>query len=123
MPFDERHIQDITILDFEGRLTFTAGVELSRRITSLANANTRKVVLNLERVSYVDSAGLGAIVSAFAQLRGGTGGLKFVSPSARTQHVLEITGIAKLVETFTSERLAVASYADAVAASPFETRS
>jgi anti-sigma B factor antagonist len=121
MPFDERHIQDITILDFEGRLTFTAGVELSRRITSLANANTTKVVLNLERVSYVDSAGLGAIVSAFTQLRGGAGGLKFVNPSARTQHVLEITGIAKLVETFTSERLAVASYA--AAASPIATRS
>jgi anti-sigma B factor antagonist len=111
MPFDERHIQDITILDFEGRLTFTAGVELSRRITSLMAARAHKVVLNLERVTYLDSAGLGAVVGAFTKLRGEKGGLKFVNPSARTQHVLDITGIAKIVETFPSERLAVASYA------------
>lgn len=110
MPFDERHTRDITILDFEGRLTFTAGVELSRRITALMAARETKVVLNLERVTYLDSAGLGAVVSAFTKLRGGKGGLKFVNPSARTQHVLDITGIAKIVETFASERLAVASY-------------
>ena len=110
MPFDERTSQDITILDFEGRLTFTAGVELSRRITSLAIQNVTKVVLNLERVSYVDSAGLGAIVGAFTELRRRNGELKFVNPSTRTQHVLEITGIAALIATFATEAAAIHSF-------------
>jgi anti-sigma B factor antagonist len=116
MPFDERTIHDITILDFNDRLTFTAGVELSRRITSLAATNVTKVILNLERVSYVDSAGLGAIMSAFTELRQREGVLKFVNPSARTQHVLAITGIAALVATFATEAAAVHSFGDGLAA-------
>jgi anti-sigma B factor antagonist len=122
MPFHERTIEDITILDFEGRLTFTAGVELSRRITSLSASNVSKVILNLERVSYVDSAGLGAIVGAFMQLRQREGVMKFVNPSARTLHVLQITGIATLVATFATEAAAVQSFGGArlAAVSPAE---
>lgn len=110
MAFSERHIQDVTILDFEGRLTYTAGEDLSRRITALAS-NGANVVLNLAGVSYVDSAGLGAIVNAFTKLRDTGGGLAFLNPTLRTQHVLDITGIASLVKTFPSEQLAIASYA------------
>jgi anti-sigma B factor antagonist len=116
MPFAERRIQDIAILDFEGRLTFTAGAELGRRISALAASDTTKVVINLERVSYVDSAGLGALVHAFTELSQRHGMLKFVNGSARTQHVLKITGIATLVETFASEKSALASFAGPVIA-------
>jgi anti-sigma B factor antagonist len=110
MAFDERIVHDITILDFKDRLTFTAGAELSKRITTLVAHGVTKVILNLERLSYVDSAGLGAIVDAVIQLRARDGALKFVNPSARTLHVLEITGIATLVETFATELNAVASF-------------
>lgn len=125
MAFTARRIHDITILDFEGRLTFTAGEELSRRITALAAADRPKVVLNLAGVIYVDSAGLGAIVNAFMKLRDTDGGLTFVNPTMRTKHVLEITGIASLVETYASEQLAIASYpvASPVVALPMETHS
>ena len=112
MSFDERQVEDITILDLEGRLTFTAGTELSGRVMTLAAMRSTKIVLNLVRVAYIDSAGLGALVHAFTWLRGAHGALKFVNPSVRTQHVLQITGIATLVETFASETLAIASFAD-----------
>jgi anti-sigma B factor antagonist len=110
MSFDERIIHDITILDCDGRLTFTAGAELRRRITAIGTGAAKKVVLNLERVSYVDSAGLGAIVDAYMQLRQSDGMLKFVNPSSRTRHVLQITGIATLVETHPTIVAAVQSY-------------
>jgi len=110
MSFDESIIHDITILDCDGRLTFTAGAELSRRITAIGSAATSKVVLNLERVSYVDSAGLGAIVDAYMQLRKRDGVMKFVNPSSRTRHVLQITGIATLVETHPTVTAAVESF-------------
>lgn len=112
MSFDERRIHDVTILTIEGRLTFNTGAELGRHIASLASACRSNVVVNLERVSYMDSAGLGALVSAYTHLRQRRGALKFVNPSARTKHVLTITGIATLVETFLSESAAVASFAD-----------
>lgn len=111
MPFDERHVQDVTILTVEGRLTFTAGAELGRRITALASSSPANVILDLERVSYMDSAGVGALVGAYTHLRQRCGMLKFVNPSARAKHVLAITGIATLVETFVSEAAAVASFA------------
>jgi anti-sigma B factor antagonist len=110
MSFDERTIHDITILDCDGRLTFTAGAELSRRITAIGMAPATKVILNLERVSYVDSAGLGAIVDAYMQLRKRDGVMKFVNPSSRTRHVLQITGIATLVETHPTVIAAVESF-------------
>jgi anti-sigma B factor antagonist len=110
MSFDEHTIHDITILDCAGRLTFTAGAELSRRITALGIATATKVVLNLERVSYVDSAGLGAIVDAYMQLRKRDGVMKFVNPSNRTRHVLQITGITTLIETHPTVVAAVESF-------------
>ena len=110
MSFDEQTIHDVTVLDCEGRLTFTAGAELSRRISAIGMAAATKVVLNLERVSYVDSAGLGAIVDAYMQLRKRDGVMKFVNPSNRTRHVLQITGIATLVETHPTVIAAVESF-------------
>jgi anti-sigma B factor antagonist len=110
MSFDERTIHDITVLDCGPRLTFTAGAEVRRRITAIGTGAARKVVLNLERVSYVDSAGLGAIVDAYMQLRKRDGAMKFVNPSSRTRHVLQITGIATLVETHPTVTAAVESF-------------
>ena len=111
MPFDERRILDITILDFYGHFTFTAGKEMRQRVTTLVAGGTRSLILNLERVSYIDSAGLGAIVESFTYLRGKNGTLRFVNPTERTQHVLEITGITTFIETFASEALAIDSFA------------
>jgi len=112
MSFDERTICNITVLDCDGRLTFTAGAELSRRITAIGRGATTNVILDLERVSYVDSAGLGAIVDAYMQLRKRDGVMKFVNPSSRTRHMLQITGIATLVETHPTVTAAVASLRD-----------
>ena len=110
--FVERQIRDITIVDVDGRLTFSAGEELSGQVMKLAACQVRKIVLNLERVSYIDSAGLGALIHAFTWLRGAHGALKFVNANARTQHVLDLTHISTLVETFASESLAVASFGE-----------
>ncbi len=110
MPFNERHFDEITMLDFSDRLTYTAGLELGHRVSVLAATGIRNVVLNLEHVTYVDSAGLGALVDAFTQLRHAGGALRFVGPTIRTQHLLQITGIASLVQTFTSESAALASF-------------
>ena len=68
-----------------------------------------QLVLNLERVSYIDSAGLGAMVEAFSMARHKAVRLKLLNPTERTRHLLEITGLARIVETFDSEAAALAS--------------
>ena len=111
MGLNERTIAGVTILDLEGRLTFTAGVEMGRRVQALLVGGTTQLVLNLEDVSYIDSAGLGAIVEAFTVARHKAVRLTLLNPTERTRHLLEITGLAKIVESFDSEAAAIASWA------------
>jgi anti-sigma B factor antagonist len=110
LGFSERTIAGVTVLDLEGRLTFTAGAELSRRIQALLMGGATQLVLNLEDVSYVDSAGLGAVVEAFTAVRQKAARLTLLSPTERTRHLLEITGLARIIETFDSQAAALASY-------------
>jgi anti-sigma B factor antagonist len=109
LGFHERTIAGVTVLDLEGRLTFTAGADLGRRIQALLLGGATKLVLNLEDVSYVDSAGLGAMIEAFTVARQKAVRLTLLNPTARTRHLLEITGLARIVETFDSEAAALAS--------------
>lgn len=107
MGFNERMIAGVTVLDLEGRLTFTSGAEMGRRVQALLAGGATQLVLNLEDVSYVDSAGLGAIVEAFTMARHQAVRLKLINPTERTRHLLEITGLARIVETFDSEAAAL----------------
>jgi anti-sigma B factor antagonist len=84
---------------------------MGRRVQALLTAGTTQLVLNLENVSYIDSAGLGAIVEAFTVARHKAVRLTLLNPTERTRHLLEITGLAKIVESFDSEAAAIASWA------------
>ena len=109
MGFSERMIAGVTVLDLEGRLTFTAGAEMGRRIQALLVGGATQLVLNLEAVSCVDSAGLGAVIEAFTVARQKAVRLTLLNPTERTRHLLEFTGLARIVETFDSEAAALAS--------------
>jgi anti-sigma B factor antagonist len=110
LGFNERTIAGVTVLDLEGRLTFTSGAAMGRRIQALLVGGATRLVLNLESVSYIDSAVLGAMVEAFTVARHKAVRLTLLSPTERTRHLLEITGLARIVETFDSEAAALASY-------------
>ena len=83
---------------------------MGRRIQALLVGGATHLVLNLEDVSYVDSAGLGAMIEAFTVARHNAVRLTLLNPTERTRHLLEITGLARIVETFDSEAAALASY-------------
>jgi anti-sigma B factor antagonist len=110
VKLNERTIAGVTILDLEGRLTFTSGSDMGRRVQALLAGGTTQLLLNLEGVSYVDSAGLGAIVEAFTVSQHKAVKLKLLKPTERTRHLLEITGLARIVESFDSESAAIASW-------------
>ncbi len=82
---------------------------MGRRIQALMVGGATQLVLNLEDVSYVDSAGLGAMVEAFTLARHKAVRLTLLNPTERTRHLLEITGLSRIVETFDSEAAALAS--------------
>lgn len=86
---------------------------MGRLVQSLLVGGATQLIVNLEHVSYIDSAGLGAMVEAFTVARNRSVKLKLLKPTERTRYLLEITGLAKVVDIFDSEAAALASCAAA----------
>ncbi len=112
ITISERRIGDVTILDLRGRLVFDEGdVSYAERIDRLIREERIQIVVNLQDVSYIDSAGVGALVSKYVTLRKRGGNLKLLCPSERVRHVIAIAQLLDVFESFESEELALRSFA------------
>jgi anti-sigma B factor antagonist len=108
----ERRIGDVTILDLHGRLVFDEGdTSCAERIDRLVQQERIQIVVNLQDVSYIDSAGVGALVSKYVTLRRRGGNLKLLCLTERVRHVISIAQLLGVFESFESEELAVRSFA------------
>jgi anti-sigma B factor antagonist len=111
MQIDERAVGDVTILDLKGKVTLGEGDELLKdKVNSLVNQGRKKIILNLENVPYIDSAGLGEIVRTYTTVSRQGGSLKLLSLTRRIQDLLSITKLLTIFETFESESDAVRSF-------------
>ena len=111
MQIEERSAGDVTVLDLKGKMTLGEGDELLKdKINSLVQQGRRKVVLNLEGVPYIDSAGLGEIVRTYTTISRQGGSLKLLNLTKRIEDLLSITKLLTVFDTFDSEAEAVKSY-------------
>ncbi len=111
MDIVERTVSDVTVLDLKGKMTLGEGDELLKdKINSLLNAGKKKLVLNLEGVPYIDSAGLGEIVRTFTTVSRQGGKLKLLNLTKRIEDLLSITKLLTVFETFDSEAEAIKSF-------------
>jgi anti-sigma B factor antagonist len=111
MQIEERNVGDVTVLDLKGKMTLGEGDELLKdKINSLIHQGQRKLLLNLEGVPYIDSAGLGEIVRTYTTVSRQGGSLKLVNLTKRITDLLSITKLLTVFETFDSEKEAVASF-------------
>ncbi|HEV3214431.1 MAG TPA: STAS domain-containing protein [Vicinamibacterales bacterium] len=111
MEIAERNAGKITVLDLSGKITLGEGdVLLKDKLHSLLNQGRKDVLLNLARVQYVDSAGLGAIVSAYTTMTRDGGSLKLANVTKKLGDLLSITKLLTVFETFDSEDEALRSY-------------
>jgi anti-sigma B factor antagonist len=111
MQIAERESGGVTILDVSGKITLGDGDALLKdKLHSLLHQGKKNVLLNLGDVQYVDSAGLGAIVSAYTTMTREGGGLKLVNVTKKMQDLLSITKLLTVFETFDSEDEALRSY-------------
>jgi len=112
MQIDERVVGDVTILDLKGKMTLGEGDELLKdRINSLVGQGKKKLLLNLEGVPYIDSAGLGEVVRTYTTVSRQGGKLKLLNLTKRIQDLLSITKLLTVFETYDSEDEAVRSFA------------
>ena len=111
MEIAERTLNDVTILDLKGKMTLGEGDELLKdKINSLLAAGKKKLLLNLESVPYIDSAGLGEVVRTYTTVSRQGGSLKLLNLTKRIEDLLSITKLLTVFDTFDSEAEAVKSY-------------
>ena len=112
MTISERTTGDVIIVDVSGKVTLGDGGDamLKDKMGSLVQQGQKKVLLNLADVSYVDSAGLGAIVQAYATLNKNGGALKLLNATKRIKDLLSITKLLTIFETYDNEPDAVKSF-------------
>ena len=111
MQIEERVVGDVTILDLKGKITLGEGDEaLKDKINSLTLQNRKQILLNLEGVPYIDSAGLGEVVRTYTTVSRQGGQLKLVNLTKRIEDLLSITKLLTVFETFESESEALQSF-------------
>jgi len=104
MLVNPRRLDDVVILDLSGRITMGEGTLILRdRIRKLLAAGHQKFLLNLADVDYIDSSGLGELVSSFTTVRNQGGQLKLLNLTRRVQDLLQITKLLTVFEVFNNE--------------------
>ena len=111
MKIAERKVSDVTILDLSGKMTLGEGDEmLKQTINNLLAAGNKKLVLNLEGVPYIDSAGLGEVVRTHTTVSRQGGSLKLLNLTKRIEDLLSITKLLTVFDTYDSEAEAIKSF-------------
>ena len=109
-----RQVEGVTIVDLSGRITLgDASVAVRDVINDLMGKGNKKVLLNLRDVDYIDSSGIGLLVSSFTTVRSQGGQLKLVNLSKRIGDLLKITKLYSLFDIKDNEAAAVASFSPA----------
>jgi len=111
MTVSDRSVGNVTILDVSGNVTLNDGAEQVRdKVRSVLQQGQKFLLMNLSKVSYMDSAGLGELVQAYSTVAKQGGKLKLVSPTKRLQDLLVITKLATVFDSFEDEPTAIASF-------------
>jgi anti-sigma B factor antagonist len=111
MEMRERRVGDVVVLDLGGRLTSDEGsMRLKDKINSLLHQGSHNILINLGDVTYIDSTGLGEIVSSFTSVKRHEGRLKLFNLGKRSKDLLVLTKLIMVFETFDTEEQALASF-------------
>jgi anti-sigma B factor antagonist len=106
-----RQVGDVTVIDAAGRITLGEGASTFRdSIRDLAASGQKKLLLNLADVSYIDSSGIGEMVSGFTTIANQGGSMKLLNLTKRVKDLLQITKLYTVFEVFDDEAAAVRSF-------------
>jgi anti-sigma B factor antagonist len=107
-----RQVGDVTVVDAVGRITLGEGSSALRdTIRELVGKGQKRILLNLEEVSYIDSSGIGELVSAFTTVTNQGGQLKLLRLTKRVRDLLQITKLYTVFDVHETEANAVRSFA------------
>jgi anti-sigma B factor antagonist len=111
MKVATRQVDGVIILDLSGRITLGEGsVTLRDAVHDLVGKGSKHILLNLENISYIDSSGIGELVSAFTSVKNSGGELKLLNLTKKVHDLLQITKLYTVFDIWDSEASAVSAF-------------
>ncbi len=111
MKYKLRQVDGVAILDLSGRITLGEGsVTLRDAIREILANTSKKILVNLGDINYMDSSGIGELVSAFTTVKNAGGELKLENLTKKVQDLLSITKLLTVFDSYDNETAAVASF-------------
>jgi anti-sigma B factor antagonist len=111
MNMVQRDIGKVTVLDLAGKLTVTDGAgQLKDKVTGLVQEGRKHIVLNLSRLTYLDSGGLGEMVACYTTATKAGGMVKIAHATAKINDLLTITKLVTVFDAHETEAGAVDSF-------------
>jgi anti-sigma B factor antagonist len=112
MKIHQRSVGDVVVLDVEGKIMGGPEAEVFQdNVRSLLAGGTRKVLVNMADVHWINSSGLGMLIAAFTELQKSGGRLKLVNVPSRIESLLAVTKLSTIFESFRQEDEAIQSFA------------
>jgi anti-sigma B factor antagonist len=111
MKASSRQVDGITVVDLSGRITLGEGsVVLRDTVRDLLAKGEKRLLLNLGEVTYIDSSGIGELVSAFTTVRNQGGELKLLNLTKKVHDLLQITKLYTVFDVKDDEAAAISSF-------------
>jgi len=110
MDISSRVKGEVVILDISGEIDLYNAPEIKDIINRMIEQKKYNVVINLKNVTYIDSSGIGALISSLSNLKKYQGGLKIVNVFASVRKVFELTKLTSFFDIFDSEEEAVKAF-------------
>jgi anti-sigma B factor antagonist len=106
-----RELDGVTILELNGRITLGEGsVQLRDAIRDLIGKGVKKILIDLGNVNYIDSSGLGELVSAYTTAKNQSADLKLLNLTKKVKDVLQVTKLYTVFDIYDDEASAIASF-------------
>ena len=111
MKIETRTVNGVTVLDVSGKITLAEGsVDIRKSVKDLMDSGRNQILLNLGDVKYIDSSGIGELVSSFTTVTNKGGKLKLLNLTLKIRELLAITKLLTVFECFDDEDEAVKSF-------------
>ena len=110
MQIESRKVGDVLVLDFDGKLTISAGSVAHDAIAQALADGEKKILLDMADVSVMDSSGVGELMASYTSAKNRGVSLKILKLAPRVGEVLKVTQLIGFFEIFEDEKLALASF-------------
>ena len=106
-----RKLGKVSVVDISGKITIGEGdVQLRDKVNELLDAGESRILLNLEKVKYMDSAGIGELVACYKRAKEKDGTVKLLNPSGKVYDLLQLTKLEEVFDTYRDEGEALGSF-------------